>query len=86
MYVILSYDVGVKRVHKILATCRKYLMPVHRSVFEGNVTEAKLARLKRELSLAIDPQRDSVCVWRVAGPRFVGRDVIGLFDDEDEIV
>ena len=86
MYVILSYDVGVKRVRKALAVCRKYLRPVHRSVFEGDITEAELSRLKRELGAAIDSRKDSVCLWRVVGPKFVARDRIGLVSDEDEII
>lgn len=49
MFVILVYDVKAKRNNKILKTCRKYLRHVQKSVFEGNLTEAKLKRLKNEL-------------------------------------
>ena len=37
MFVIMSYDVGEKRVKKALTTSRKYLMHVHNSVFEGEI-------------------------------------------------
>ena len=86
MYAVLSYDVGVKRVRKALAVCRKYLRPVHRSVFEGDLTEAELARLKRELAGVIDSRRDSACIWLVADSRFVTRCRIGLVGDEGEII
>ena len=48
MFVILSYDVNKKRVSKAMKICRKYLVHVHESVFEGTLTEAKLKNLKRE--------------------------------------
>ena len=35
MYVILTYDVGAKRVSKVMMTCRKYMVHVQKSVFEG---------------------------------------------------
>lgn len=54
MYVIITYDVEEKRVAKVLKTCRKYLNWVQNSVFEGEITEAKLERLKLELSRIID--------------------------------
>lgn len=34
MYIILTYDVGSKRVEKVLKICRKYLVHVQKSVFE----------------------------------------------------
>ena len=55
MFVILVYDVKTKRNNKILKTCRKYLRHVQKSVFEGNLTEAKLKRLKNELKKMLKP-------------------------------
>ncbi|MEN2993717.1 MAG: CRISPR-associated endonuclease Cas2, partial [Thermodesulfovibrio sp.] len=46
MRVILVYDINEKRVSKVLKTCRKYLHWVQNSVFEGELTEAKLEKLK----------------------------------------
>lgn len=48
MYVVLTYDVNEKRVQKAMKVCRKYLVHVQKSVFEGNITEAKLKKLKKE--------------------------------------
>ena len=42
MYVILVYDIHQKRVGKALKICRKYLIHIQKSVFEGNITESKL--------------------------------------------
>ena len=42
MYVIVVYDVGEKRVGKMLKLCRQYLCWIQNSVFEGALSEAKL--------------------------------------------
>ncbi len=46
MYVIAVYDVGKRRVGKMLKLCRRYLNWIQNSVFEGEITEAKLLELK----------------------------------------
>ena len=48
MFVIVTYDVNVKRNNKVLKICRKYLVHVQKSVFEGNITEAKLRKLQQK--------------------------------------
>ena len=60
VYVILVYDVKKKRVQKVMKICRKYLNHLQNSVFEGNITEAKLNRLKNEIKSAIDIKNDSI--------------------------
>ena len=45
MYLILVYDIGEKRVGKMLKLCRKYLNWIQNSVFEGEITEVKLKEL-----------------------------------------
>ncbi|MBO5354080.1 MAG: CRISPR-associated endonuclease Cas2 [Lachnospiraceae bacterium] len=42
MFVIMSYDINKKRVSKVMKVCRKYLIHVQKSVFEGNLTEVAL--------------------------------------------
>lgn len=86
MFIVLSYDVGVKRVKKVLAVCRKYLRPVHKSVFEGNLTDAQLSRLKRELSKIIDSRHDSICIFKVTAPHFVTKDRLGQTEEHEEII
>ena len=54
MFAIVVYDVNIKRTAKVMKICRKYLEHVQKSVFEGNITESKLNKLKREISQIID--------------------------------
>ena len=70
MYVILVYDINQKRVGKTLKICRKYLMHIQKSVFEGNITEAKLRALKEELSHLIDTQADSVIIYHLDSVKY----------------
>ena len=41
MYVIVVYDIGEKRVAKMLKLCRQYLNWIQNSVFEGEITKVK---------------------------------------------
>jgi CRISPR-associated protein Cas2 len=77
MFVILVYDVHVKRVTKVLKTCRKYLHWVQNSVFEGKTTEAKLARLMSELKEIINDEEDSVVIYRFENEWYSSREILG---------
>ncbi len=63
MYVIVMYDVGEKRVGKMLKLCRQYLSWIQNSVFEGELSEAKLRELKMRTKGIIDDTEDSVIVF-----------------------
>ncbi len=86
MFVILSYDIEQKRGKKALKICRKYLTHVHNSVFEGEITESKLNKLKRELAGLINTSADSVRIYRLAAPRYVELDEIGKCPDFSKII
>jgi len=60
MYVIMTYDVNVARVTKVLHIGRKYLYHVQRSVLEGELTEAQLRRLVSEVATVLNSEQDSV--------------------------
>lgn len=78
MYVILVYDFGEKRVNKALKICRKYLHWVQNSVFEGEITPAKLKRLKGELKKIMEDEEDSVVIYKFRSMNYSEREVMGL--------
>ena len=86
MFVIVTYDVGSKRVRKALRICRKYLRSVHRSVFEGKLTERELRCLKRELARVIDPDHDSIRIYRLESTRYAAKHDIGLTAQAPRII
>ena len=86
MFVILVYDVGEKRVSKVLKRCRKYLHWVQNSVFEGELTEAQLEKLKIELGRIIRSEEDSVIIYRWRSVRYTEREIMGLQKGGQEFI
>jgi len=86
MFVIVTYDIAVKRVSKVMKTCRKYLRHVQKSVFEGFLTDAQLKRLKRELESIIKIREDKVCIYKLELLRFCCKEEIGINKEEDNIL
>ncbi|MDR1886826.1 MAG: CRISPR-associated endonuclease Cas2 [Prevotellaceae bacterium] len=77
MYVILVYDVGEKRVAKMLKLCRKYLNWVQNSVFEGEITKVKLKELTILSKKIIDPDSDSIIIFANRDEKWLNKTVIG---------
>ena len=63
MYVIVVYDVGEKRVGKMLKLCRQYLCLIQNSVLEGELSETKLRELKIKMKNVIDEAEDSIIIF-----------------------
>ncbi|HHW31442.1 MAG TPA: CRISPR-associated endonuclease Cas2 [Clostridiaceae bacterium] len=78
MFVILFYDFGEKRVGKALKICRKYLNWIQNSVFEGEITQANLKKLKYELTSIMNKKEDSLIIYDFANMRYSNREVIGV--------
>ncbi len=66
MYVILVYDFGEKRVGKMLKLCRKYLNWIQNSVFEGEISEARLKELLMQSDKFMNKNEDSIIIF--SGP------------------
>ena len=77
MYVILVYDVGEKRVAKMLKLCRKYLSWIQNSVFEGEITDAKLKELQIRAEKIIDSNYDSIIIFKNRDEKWLNKQVIG---------
>ncbi len=77
MYIILCYDVNVKRIAKTRKTCLKYLNFSQRSVYEGNISIKNLNKLKRELKNIIDTTNDEVIIYKMESTRFAEKEKIG---------
>ena len=86
MYVILSYDINQKRVGKVLKICRKYLVHVQKSVFEGIITEAKLRTLKNELKSIIDFDDDGICIYTTNSSKNLIKEQIGVVEQHPHII
>ncbi|MBN2535752.1 MAG: CRISPR-associated endonuclease Cas2 [Spirochaetales bacterium] len=93
MFVILVYDIstetedGPRRLRKILKVCRQYLHHTQKSVFEGEITEARLIRLKGEINEIILTTTDYVVIYKVDNKNNLERQNIGMdFNPAGDII
>ncbi|MDX9908873.1 MAG: CRISPR-associated endonuclease Cas2 [Mariniphaga sp.] len=78
MYVILVYDIGEKRVGKMLKLCRKYLNWIQNSVFEGDITEVKLEELRIKARKLMNEETDSLILFKSRDEKWLYKEVIGM--------
>lgn len=77
MYVILVYDIGEKRVGKMLKLCRQYLNWIQNSVFEGEISEVKLKELKGKAKRIMDEEKDSIIIFSHHNTSWMDKEIVG---------
>ncbi len=78
MYIILVYDIEEKRVGKMLKLCRRYLNWIQNSVFEGELTDAKLKELVHSARSIMDTEKDSIILFKMRQQSWLEKTIIGL--------
>jgi CRISPR-associated protein Cas2 len=78
MYIILVYDVGEKRVGKMLKLCRRYLNWIQNSVFEGEITEVRLMELKSKALKIMDDEVDSLIIFKTRQEKWLEKEIVGV--------
>lgn len=80
MYVILVYDInlenkeGQKVLRKVFKICKKYLVHIQNSVFEGELLESQVIKLKSELNKCIRTDKDSVIFFKSRSQRWLEKE------------
>ncbi|NLN34014.1 MAG: CRISPR-associated endonuclease Cas2 [Flavobacteriaceae bacterium] len=82
MYVILVYDIGQKRVGKMLKLCRQYLNWIQNSVFEGEISEVKLKELQQKAKKIMDVEQDSLIIFKSRNEKWLEKEVVGKEKNE----
>ena len=77
MYVILVYDIGQKRVGKMLKLCRQYLNWIQNSVLEGELTGVQLRELKLKAKVIMKKEEDSLIIFTSRNEKWLEKEVIG---------
>ena len=78
MYVIIVYDINVRRVNKVKSFLRQYLYWIQNSVFEGEVTDSEFQLIYNGLMEIIDYDVDSVIIYKLRMSELVNREVLGI--------
>jgi CRISPR-associated protein Cas2 len=78
MYVILVYDIGVKRVGKMLKLCRVYLNWIQNSVFEGEISDVKLRELINKSKNIMDIEKDSLIIFKTRQEKWLEKQIVGV--------
>ncbi len=90
MYIILFYDIADRsqkekdNSRKIRKAVEKYLTRVQFSVFEGEIRESDLKKLKAHLTKVADKALDSIVIYESTRLNYTERIVIGV-DKNDGI-
>ena len=82
VYVIAVYDVQADRTRLFLNYLRRFLVHVQNSVFEGEVTEGELKRMRNGLEDLLEPG-ESTIIYTVSAEDYVDRTVFGEDPTED---
>ena len=88
MYVILVYDInlenteGQKVLRKVFKICKKYLVHIQNSVFEGELLESQVIKLKSELNKCIRTDKDSVIFFKSRSQRWLEKEFWGKEEDD----
>jgi len=77
MYVVIVYDVSVERVNKVRIFLKQYLDWIQNSVFEGELTKAKLKEIELGLKQIIDEEEDSVIIYITREEKLLKKKYIG---------
>ena len=77
MYVLVVYDVEVRRVGRIHKFLKRHLNWVQNSVLEGELTEAQIEEVQTGLGRLMDKDTDSVLIYTAREERWLEKQVIG---------
>lgn len=88
MYVILVYDINLeekerqKVLRNVFKTCKKYLVHIQNSVFEGELLESQALKMKKELDRFIRSDKDSVILFKSRSLKWLDKEFLGKVEDD----
>ncbi len=88
MYVILVYDInleekeGQKVLRNVFKTCKKYLIHIQNSTFEGELLDSQVLKLNKELHKYIRNDKDSVIIFKSRNQRWLDKEFWGRVEDD----
>ena len=91
MYIILVYDIsnennGQRMWNRVFKICKQYLNHIQNSVFEGEILESDLFKLKKKIKKEIDEKIDSVIIFKSRNERWLEKDILGTEIDDPQFI
>lgn len=77
MYVLIVYDVEVRRVTKVHKFLKRHLHWVQNSVFEGELTESQMETVRAGLKRLVDDETDAILLYAARDAKWLARESIG---------
>ena len=77
MKVVIVYDVNIERLDAVRHILKQYLAWIQNSVFEGELSEGMLEEIRLKIFDIIDPEVDSVIVYTINNPSWMGKKIWG---------
>lgn len=89
MYLLLVYDIvmdeiGKKVLPKVYKICKKYLIHIQNSVFEGELTPSQVEKLRYELRKHIRKDVDSLIVFESSDKKWLNKSFWGKIDNSTD--
>lgn len=87
MYVVLVYDIktddgGPKILNRTFKICKKYLNHIQNSVFEGELSNTQILKLKYELESVIRKDIDSIIIFKSRNNKWMEKEMWGIVEDQ----
>jgi len=77
VHAIIVYDVSMERVNKVRIFLKQYLDWMQNSVFEGDITKAKLKEVELGLKEVIVEKEDSIIIYVSRTEQLIKQKFIG---------
>ncbi|MCX7757925.1 MAG: CRISPR-associated endonuclease Cas2 [candidate division WOR-3 bacterium] len=84
MFIIMVYDVNIKRVFRVLKIGRQFLNWVQNSVLEGEITQANFEKLKIKLNKVINKEEDSIVFYTLRTTEYLRKENLGKVKSEPD--
>lgn len=80
MYIILVYDINTEHksnvANRVFKICKKYLVHIQNSVFEGELNESQFLNLKTEIKKYLRNDLDSCIVFYSRNEKWLNKEFI----------
>ena len=90
MMLVVTYDVdttnasGQKRLRKVAKICERYGMRVQNSVFEGELLESQIIKMKLELKEYLRKEMDSCIIFKSRNKKWLQKEFVTRIIEENE--